>query len=309
MIAPTERRSLLDPDVALALHIGGAESNVACGIAHFGYVTEWWSRVGDDPFGTRIVRELTERGVDASHVVVDPDRPTAVYLKDPLPERTDVYYYRNGSAASAMSPDDLASMPHGSRLVHLSGVTAAISEGGRRLLEAITVDRALGDGLVSFDVNFRPRLWRRDQAGPELRRLAQAADIAIVGRDEAEALWGTTTAEEVRDYLPDVGVLVVKDAEIGATCFDQDGAVFVPSIPVEVVEPVGAGDAFAAGYLTGVLEGSGAAVSLRLGHLLASHTLQQMGDLARLQEPDLLRRQARRAGHPLTTRTTTEGIA
>jgi 2-dehydro-3-deoxygluconokinase len=294
MVSPVSRMSLLEPDVPLSLHVGGAESNVACGMAHFGYSVSWWSRVGNDPFGGRIVRELTERGVDASQVVVDERRPTGIYLKDPGPERTNVYYYRAGSAASAMSRTDVPLLPRPRRLLHVSGVTAAISPTAAGFLEALVHERALGSASVSFDVNFRPRLWGPEDAGPALRRLAEAADIAIVGRDEAEALWGTSTPEQIREQLSSAPVVVVKDAEVGATHFEGDRAVFEPSERVDPLESVGAGDAFAAGYLTGVLDGAEPEVSLRLGHLVAGFTLRQMGDLAHLPASSELRSAARR---------------
>ena len=303
MVSPLSRMSLLEPDVPLSLHIGGAESNVACGMAHFGYFVSWWSRVGDDPFGGRITRELAARGVDTSQVVVDKQRPTGIYLKDPGPDGTNVYYYRAGSAASGMSRADVALLPRPRRLLHVSGVTAAISPTAGGFLEALVLDRALGSALVSFDVNFRPRLWGTEAAGPALRRLAEAADIAIVGRDEAEALWGTSTPEQIREHLSSAPVVVVKDAEVGATHFEGDKAVFEPSERVDLMESVGAGDAFAAGYLTAVLDGAEPEVALRLGHIVAGFTLQQMGDLAHLPEPSELRAAAlRRAGSAIPER-------
>lgn len=294
MVCPRSRMSLVEPDVPLSLHIGGAESNVACGMAHFGYLVSWWSRVGKDPFGGRITRELDARGVDTSRVVVDKQRPTGIYLKDPGPDGTNVYYYRAGSAASAISRGDVSLLPRPRRLLHVSGVTAAISPAAAGFLESLVLDRALDSALVSFDVNFRPRLWGPEEAGPALRRLAEAADIAIVGRDEAEALWGTATPEEIREHLSSTPVVVVKDADAGATHFSGGDAVFEPAEQVSVLESVGAGDAFAAGYLTAVLDGAEPEVALRLGHMVAGFTLQHMGDLAHLPPPGELRSAARR---------------
>ena len=166
----------------------------------------------------------------------------------------------------------------------MSGVTAAISATADEFLEALVLERALGSALVSFDVNFRPRLWDPADAGPALRRLAEAADIAIVGRDEAETLWGTSTPERIREHLSAAPVVVVKDAEVGATHFEDDRTVFEPSEPVDLMESVGAGDGFAAGYLTAVLDGAEPEVALRLGHLVAGFTLQQMAGLPHLPD-------------------------
>jgi 2-dehydro-3-deoxygluconokinase len=149
------------------------------------------------------------------------------------------------------------------------------------LLQELVVRRAVPGPAVSFDVNHRPALWRRrpsDTAATSLLALARAADIVFVGRDEAEALWGTRKPDEIRDLMGTGPLLVVKDAGHGATSYAADGAVFVPTPESEVLERVGAGDAFAAGYLAGLLEDRDAAGRLRLGHLVAAATLRTRED-------------------------------
>ncbi|MEV0633898.1 sugar kinase [Streptomyces sp. NPDC050619] len=267
----------------LALTVGGAESNVACSLAALGHRVAWLSRVGADPLGHRVLDDLTARGVDVSAVESDPERPTGVYFKDPAPDMTRTYYYRRGSAASAMSPS-LARLPllHEARLLHLSGITPALSDSCAELMDVLLVQRAVPGPLVSFDVNHRPALWRhRPDAAQVLLGLARAADIVFVGRDEAETLWGTGKAEEVRDLLRPARVVVVKDADHGATAYTEDGAeTFVAAPPSRIVERVGAGDAFAAGYLsTAVLEGGGPAQGLRHGHELAATALATRDDV------------------------------
>ncbi|PSK99530.1 2-dehydro-3-deoxygluconokinase [Murinocardiopsis flavida] len=280
LLAPPSGAPLVDRP-ALDIEIGGAESNVACGVAQLGHRAAWLSRVGDDPFGRIITAELARRGVDTGAVTVDPDRPTGLYLKDPGRERTRVHYYRAGSAASAMAPD----LAHGiraagARITHLSGITPVLSADCAALVESLLTERAPDAGPISFDVNHRPALWAAGPAGTALLPLARAADIVFIGRDEAEALWGTATDDAVRALLPDVGCLVVKDADIGATCYEGEQRTFVPALAVDVVEPVGAGDAFAAGFLSGLLDGRPARDRLRLGHIAAAATLQSVSDLA-----------------------------
>ncbi|MGW6014901.1 sugar kinase [Streptomyces sp. NPDC055210] len=278
----------------LSMAVGGAESNVACALAGLGRRAAWLSRLGDDPFGRRILAELTARGVDVSAVETDPERPTGVYFKDPAPDpesgpgHTRTYYYRGGSAASAMGPD-LARHPalRRARILHLSGVAAALSDSCARLLEALLVgrdDHAKPGPLVSFDVNHRPALWRRGghdttDAARSLLTLARAADIVFVGRDEAEELWGTARPDDIAELLAPAPAVVVKDAEHGATSYAGGLRTFVPSLPTKVVEPVGAGDAFAAGYLTGVLEERDERSRLRLGHLAAAAALRTRDDV------------------------------
>ncbi|MFH8494715.1 sugar kinase [Streptomyces coeruleorubidus] len=286
VLSPPDDRPLADQS-ALRLSVGGAESNVACGLAALGHRAAWLSRVGDDAFGQRVRAELAARGVEVGAVAVDPVRPTGVYFKDPGPDATRPLYYRSGSAAAHMGPE-LARAPElrGPRIVHVSGITAALSDSCARLLEDIVVHRTPWDPaaarpVVSFDVNHRPALWRGRgaDAAPALRDLARAADLVFVGRDEAEALWGTSHPDDIASLLAPAPLVVVKDAEHGATSYAAGRATFVPAPAVEVVEPVGAGDAFAAGYLSGVLKDADEESRLRRAHLSAATALRSRDDV------------------------------
>ncbi|QBI53685.1 sugar kinase [Streptomonospora litoralis] len=277
LLVPTTARPL-DSAPHLAVTAAGAESNVACTLAGLGHPAAWVSAVGEDPFGRVVVRSVAERGVDVSGVRVDSDRPTGLFAKDPAPAGSTVHYYRAGSAASALGVETVHAPPvRDAAVVHLSGVTPALSPACDALSERLLADPDL---TVSFDVNHRARLWRPGRAAERLLELARLADVVLVGRDEAEELWGTATPSRIRALLPDVPQLVVKDAEHGATEFRAEETTRVPSPAVGVVEPVGAGDAFAAGYLAGGLRGLDAAGRLRLGHLCAGRVLRVTGDLA-----------------------------
>ncbi|MCX4759783.1 sugar kinase [Streptomyces sp. NBC_01275] len=282
VLSPTDTAPLAR-QTTLALTVGGAESNVACGLAALGHRVAWLSRVGDDPLGRRVLDELTAHGVDVSGVAVDPGRPTGVYFKDPGPERTGAYYYRRDSAATLMGPE-LAGLPflRSARVVHLSGITPALSDRCADLVAEIVARRAVPGPMVSFDVNHRPALWRHRpaEAAPVLLELARGADVVFVGRDEAETLWGAGKAEEIRDLLRPASLVVVKDAAHGATSYARDGEeTFVPTPASRVVERIGAGDAFAAGYLAALLEDRDAIQRLRLGHLMAAASLRTHGDV------------------------------
>ncbi|MGW3340066.1 sugar kinase [Streptomyces sp. NPDC001009] len=264
----------------LRLAVAGAESTVAQYLADLGHRAAWVSRVGDDPLGRRIVAAVAGRGVDVAGVRADPEAPTGVYFKDPGPQGTSVHYYRRGSAASRMGPSDAESVDlAGARLLHLTGITPALSQGCSELVELLMERAAQAGVLVSFDVNHRPALWSSlDHAAVTLRDLARRADVVFVGRDEGERLWGTATAEEIHAHLAPRGTLIVKDGEVGATEFSDAGRQFVAAPAVEVIEAVGAGDAFAAGYLSGLLHGSSSAERLALGHHLAGRTLRSIED-------------------------------
>ncbi|MGW3439383.1 sugar kinase [Streptomyces bacillaris] len=308
--------------------IGGAESNVACALAAAGHRAAWVGRVGADGFGDHLVETIAGYGVDTSAVRRDPDRPTGIYFRTATDRGTgahEVAYYRAGSAASAMSP---ANVPYGElfagRILHLSGITAALSADCLALLRELTAPRP-GRPLVSFDVNHRPRLWRDGDAGV-LLELARRCDLVFVGEDEAEEAWGIVGAEAIRAALPEPSVVVVKRGSAGATVFAsglgpaprspnaggpdpaaggaEDGSgprstdvgaaeaaqgaprsaggdtvTVVPALRVDVVAAVGAGDAFAAGFLSATLRGLPVRDRVRHGHLMAAAVLTVPGDL------------------------------
>lgn len=279
----------LDDADRLRVDIAGAESNVALFLADHGIPARWVSAVGDDPFGRRIRARIAAGGVDVTGVRTDPARPTGLLLKDPGEHGTRVHYHRAGSAASALTADVLDDPAlSGAALVHLSGITPALSPGCHALVErALRPDRPWP---VSFDVNHRPALWTGRCAADVLRRLADRADIVLVGLDEAQALWGEriTDARSVRELLPGPGVLVVKDGSRAATAFTGNDARSVPALTVRVVEPVGAGDAFAAGFLSGLLRSLPVERALRLGHLTAASALRVAADHGPLPERAVL---------------------
>ncbi|MDN3312017.1 sugar kinase [Microbacterium oryzae] len=263
----------------LTVNAAGAESTVAMYLARLGHHAAWVSRLGADPLGERIRRMLTTHGVDIAHVEADASRPTGVYFKDPGAERTGIFYYRTGSAASALGIDDMPwSRLDGTALVHTSGITAALSTSTGELVDALLRRRKEHGHLVSFDVNYRPRLWGSRDASATLLRAARRADIVFVGLDEAAELWGARTSADVRRLLPEPDQLVVKDGGIAATLFAGDEAFTEPTTPVEVVEPVGAGDSFAAGYLHELLCGRDPLDRLRSGHRLAATVLATTAD-------------------------------
>ncbi|MCR2783500.1 MULTISPECIES: sugar kinase [unclassified Microbacterium] len=258
------------------LDAGGAESNVASHVAAAGVPAAWYSRLGDDALGRRIAARIASRGVDISRVDIDRRHPTGLYVKDP---GRGVTYYRAGSAASHLSRADADALEFdGVAVVHVSGITPALSVSAAAFL-AHVIDRARRAGvLVSFDVNHRAPLWSAAAASAPLLALARRADVVFVGRDEAETLWRAATPEAARALLADVPQLIVKDGAVGATLFDGQAAMFEPALVVDVVEPVGAGDAFAGGYLAALLSGDGPAARLRAGHARAALTMQTTGD-------------------------------
>ncbi|HET9382491.1 MAG TPA: sugar kinase [Streptomyces sp.] len=278
--------------------IGGAESNVACALAAAGHTTRWVSRVGADAFGDHLLATVASYGVDVSAVRRDPARPTGVYFRtagDRAGDGHEVAYYRAGSAASAMSAanTDLDAV-RTARVLHLSGITAALSRDCLGLMRELTARRP-GRPLVSFDVNHRPELWRGGPGPGTLLELARGADLVFVGEDEARAAWGLHGARAIREALPEPATVVVKRGPGGAVALtggtgtppgaeaprDAGGtAAFAPALRVDVVSATGAGDAFAAGFLSATLRGLPLPQRLRHGHLTAAAVLTAPGDLA-----------------------------
>ncbi|MFG2957867.1 sugar kinase [Streptomyces sp. NPDC048291] len=265
----------------LRLSVAGAESNVAMYLADHGVPVHWLSAVGDDPLGRRVRAAVAAAGVDVTHVRTDPHRPTGLLVKNPGPAGTRVHYYRTGSAASALGPGLLDGEPLGSAaLLHLTGITPALSASCRALVTR-ALDRPAAERpyAVSFDVNHRAALWPHGTAPSVLCALADRADIVFVGLDEAQALWGgNLTVTGLRELLPGPRILVVKDGARTATAVTAHGTCTVPALRTAVVEPVGAGDAFAAGFLAGLLRAEPLPRALRLGHLTAVSALKVTAD-------------------------------
>ncbi|MEV6279752.1 sugar kinase [Nocardia sp. NPDC051832] len=283
---------------------GGAEANVATVLTQLGVDATWLSRVGDDGFGRYLTGHLAARGVDVSAVVTDPGRPTAVYVKergsgsgratDLAARDSRMLYYRTGSAASALSTADIAAPAAAAlltrcQLVHFTGITTALSESATGLTEAVLALPRRGR-LVSFDLNFRPALWagRTEQAAEILARHVRGSDVVFLGADEAGAVFGTEDADRLRALFPEPGHLIVKNNEHSVTGFSGTERVEMPALALEVTERIGAGDAFAGGYLAALLHGRPLGQRLRFGHLCAAAALTGTGDVAELPAPERL---------------------
>lgn len=275
-------------------HIGGAESNVLIGAVRLGHTAGWISRVGDDEFGRYVLSQIRGEGVDVSRVRVDPQAPTGVYFKERREAgESRVYYYRRGSAASRLSPGDLdRDYVAQARVVLISGITPALSESARETaFAAAALARAAGS-IVAFDPNVRLKLWRTEEAVPVLRDLAAQADVVLPGADEAALLTGEGDPERaaaallalqgpggrsprtVVVKLGAAGALVATRTPQGVACRRA------PGFPVaRVVDPIGAGDGFAAGFLCGLLEGLDDVEAARLGNAVGALATTVVGDI------------------------------
>ncbi|MFI9591872.1 sugar kinase [Nonomuraea sp. NPDC052265] len=248
--------------------IAGAESNVAAGLARLGHDVRWLGRVGADPAGRAVLSMLRAEGVDTRHAVVDPGAPTGLLVRDSHPYRAiDVQYYRAGAAASRLTPDELTpEMMSGTKIVHITGITPMLSDSAHlatlRLLELA----GQAGALISIDPNIRyklgePAVWR-ERVAPLLAR----ADVVLAGEDELDLLQVDPAT------LP--GLTVVKHRDKSATCAGLRQEAFT----VPVTDPVGAGDGFAAGFLSGMLRGEPYEVCLREAAAVAALVVQCAAD-------------------------------
>lgn len=278
----------LEEAVSLDVRIGGAESNTAVALTRLGLRAAWWSRLPANPLGRRIENEIRRWGVDTSGVLWD-ESPTAragVYFLDfgAAPRGIDVLYDRAGSAASRIAPEDVrAETISRARLLHLTGITPALSSScAQATARAISLARQAGTA-ISFDVNYRARLWAPDTAKSVLEPLLAQVDVLLCPLRDAAAVFGLMGAgPEVARQLKarfNAGTVVVTVGEEGAVACDDKGDRSVAPVSVgSVVDRVGAGDAFCAGVLMGFLQGD-LALGLDYGVAMAALKHTMPGDL------------------------------
>ena len=288
---PTGRR--LDDTRSLDLEFAGAESNVCVALARLGWHTGWVSRLPNHSLGQAILRALRADGVDVSAVKCVPGERVGTYFIEyaSTPRPTQVIYDRADSAAAHMTIADMDwAYLLDTRILHLTGITAALSENCYSLLiEAIRRAHVAGV-MVSFDVNYRAKLWSAATAGEKLRPLIAEADVLLCKGADATALFGCQG--EPRQLMAELQKLSRAPAifctfgEQGAALLHGNEFVTQPALSVQIMDRLGSGDAFAAGVLDGWLSGneltnsgtSALQAGLRRGVTLAAIALSQVGD-------------------------------
>lgn len=276
--------------------IAGAELNVAIGLARLGLKVGYVSRVGDDSFGRYTCQQLEKEGVDDRRVTVDKRYPTGFQLKNRVDDGSDprVEYFRKGSAASHLSVEDFDRDYFGAaRHLHLSGVSAAISDSSLALSTLAAQEMKRMGKTISFDPNLRPVLWSSEQEMvKQLNLLAGYADWVLPGVSEGKILTGHDQPESIADFYLDKGVkaVIVKTGCHGAWFKTADGEKGdVKALPVEnVVDTVGAGDGFAVGVISALLEGKSLTDAIRRGNRIGALAIQVIGDSEGLPTRTLL---------------------
>ena len=267
----------------LTVTMAGAESNVAIGLARLGHTVRWGGRVGADEVGAFILRTLRAESVAVDTVVIDAERPTGLMLAERrVADVSRVSYYRAGSAGSALAGTDAsACLAEAPRILHVTGITPALSgSAAEAVATAVHLARSAG-ALISVDVNYRSRLWSREKARARLSELVRSADIVIASEDELElVVTGPGGESAAADELAASGVsqLVITRGARGATLWHEGSAHHARAIPVTVLDTIGAGDAFTAGFLSGVLDGLSPSAALHRGTVTGAFAVAAVGD-------------------------------
>jgi len=275
----------LDEAMTYDKRSAGAETNVAVGLARLGLRVGWLSRLGDDSLGRWLLRCFEHEGIDCTRVVVDATQRTGLMFKGRSDDGSDppIEYHRQGSAASRLRPEDIdAAWLTSARHLHATGIFPALSPGTLAATErAIALMRGAGRS-VSFDPNLRPSLWPGvDAMRSSVNRLAEGCDWVLPGLAEGRLLTGCEDAPSIAAHYRRRGarLVIVKLGADGAWYDGDGGAGHVPAVPVaQVVDTVGAGDGFAVGVISGLLEGLPVADAVRRGTWVGARAVQVRGD-------------------------------
>jgi len=277
-------------------HAAGAEANFAVGMSRMGFQAGIITRVGEDEFGRYIISVLRGEGVDTSRVKIDKEAPTGVYFIQrhyPIPGKSSVLYYRKGSAASKTTVNDVDADYVGSaKLLHLTGITPALSESCKEAcLKALEV--AAGSSItVSIDTNIRLKLWSGEEARETLTPMLRKADIIFTEPQDAEILFGEKEPEKIAKTLLSMGakMAVVKLGEEGALACTMEEIVRRPAFKVPVEDVIGAGDAFAAGFVSSMMRGLSLEDALEIGNAAGALVVTVRGDIENLPSFDDVRK-------------------
>jgi 2-dehydro-3-deoxygluconokinase len=276
---------------SLELKIGGAESNLAIALSRLGISAGWVGFLGDDEPGQLVLDRIRGEGVDTSRVRRLRDYPTGLYLREQVGQAARVYYYRRGSAASAMAPGAFdPGYLEGAEFLHLTGITPALSADCRDFVLWAAREARERGARVSFDVNYRSKLWSPEEARALTEELLPRVDLLFVGDEEALALWG----RDDEGFLQELAAtgpqeVVLKKGGEGSVTVLGGEVLEQPAFPVLEVDPVGAGDAFDAGYLAGHLWGLDPEQRLRVANAMGALSVATLGDYEGLPDEEELR--------------------
>ncbi len=270
--------------------IAGADTNVAIGLARLGFRVDWLSRVGNDSFGSIIRKTLEAEGVDCRYLTTDPEHATGLVFKERALEGADprVEYFRRDSAASRLSTDDAAEVDFTeAHHLHATGIPLAVSASCRELSWHMLEKARAAGASISFDPNLRPGLWASEaEMCDTINALAAKADWVLPGWEEGKRLTGFETPHDIAGFYLERGAsaVIIKLGPEGSyyhgVLGGQEASFTVAGFPVsQVVDTVGAGDGFAVGVISALLDGLSPREALRRGNLIGAEAVQVTGDM------------------------------
>ncbi len=264
--------------------VGGAELNVAIGCSRLGLKTKWVSRLGNDEFGRYIHNFVRGEGIDVSDVKLVEGYPTSVHFKEILEDGSGrTFYYRSNSPTTTLTEEEInESLFTGGKLLHITGVFPAVDK--EKNVGVIKKAIALAkqqNMLVSFDPNIRLKLWSRAEAKAALTEFLPYVDVLLTGLDEAELLFGTDDPQKVIEESKKIGIsyVAIKQGEKGSIGYHQGKYIESPPVPPKkVVDTVGAGDGYDAGFIYGVLQQWSLEKTLHFANTIGSMVVSVSGD-------------------------------
>ncbi len=260
---------------------GGAESNVAIGLARLGHLVGWFSRLGKDPLGRYILKGIRGEGVDISRVELADHEATGVMMRELVAGQSSVYYYRKHAAVSRLAPEHLdPAYIENAAMLHVTGITCALSSSCADAVESAVRIAKAAEVKVSFDPNLRLKLWTIEEARARLLPLADEVDYFLPGLDELKLLYGTNDQQQIFNRLGQLSAVSVVKGGLGMNYIVQGTRIEeVPYQPVaHVVDTVGAGDAFCAGLLSGLVRGLSVQEAVQLANVTGAMAVQAFGD-------------------------------
>jgi 2-dehydro-3-deoxygluconokinase len=264
--------------------LAGAETNVAIGLARLGLQSGFASKVGNDAFGRFIIDRLKRESVNTEHVLVDDHYPTGFQLKSKVTTGDpEVEYFRKGSAASHLSVEDFKEAYFQSaKHLHMTGIPLALSEETRAFAKHAQAFMKKNGLRVSFDPNLRPTLWKtRPEMVETINEVAFGADYVLPGISEGEILTGYKQPRDIASFYLEKGVklVVIKLGAEGAFYKSAKEEGTVQGFKVEkVVDTVGAGDGFAVGVISGLIERLPIRDAVLRGNAIGALAVQAPGD-------------------------------
>ncbi|HJF72978.1 MAG TPA: sugar kinase [Gallibacterium anatis] len=265
--------------------VAGAELNVATGIARLGFNVSWISKIGKDSFGRTILNYLNKENINSDFVKIDSTHRTGFQLKSKLKNMNgdpEVEYFRRGSAASYLSIADLDKVIN-TKFLHITGIAPALSDNCFDVAEYLINQVRSKSGIITFDPNLRPVLWKNEDIMREkINYLASKSDIVLPGVNEGKILTGYDSNEDIANFYIKNGAkkVIIKLGKKGAYFRDSIGNEgTVPAVKVDnIIDTVGAGDAFAVGVISALLENKTLEQAAKRGNFFGALAIQFPGD-------------------------------